>query len=149
LQQLRQAQLIEGRGTMTGHFTTEIGRMRTQETLARAERYRRARRATGRIETHAERPSRHQTLVWRKALQALALSVLFAVVGASAALARPADVGPGAGSGSVSTVPTVETPVQAAPADFSIEIAGLVALAALVVTVTLALMRRRMTAQAG
>jgi ABC-type Fe3+ transport system permease subunit len=134
---------------MTGHFTTEIGRMRTQESLARAERYRLAQRATGRTESDTERPSWHRTLVWRKALQALALSVLFAVVGASAALARPADVGPGAGSGSVSTVPQVEIPVQAAPADFSIEIAGLVALIALIVTVTLGLMRRRMTAQAG
>jgi hypothetical protein len=128
---------------MTGHFTTEIGRMRTQESLARAEQYRRAQRATGRAETHTERPSRHQMLVWRKALQALALSVLFAVVGASAAFARPADAGPGAGSGSVATVPTVESPGQPVPADFSIEIAGLVALIALVATVTLALMRRR------
>ena len=128
---------------MTGHFTTEIGRMRTQESLARAERYRRAQRATGRVETHTERPSRHQTLVWRKALQALALSVLFAVVGASAAFARPADVGPGAGSGSVATVPAVDAPVQPAPVDFSIEIAGMVALIALGATVALALMRRR------
>jgi cobalamin biosynthesis Mg chelatase CobN len=128
---------------MTGHFTTEIGRMRTEESLARAERYRQAQRAASRADSHTERPSRHQTLIWRKALQALALSLLFAVLGASAALARPAGVGPGAGSGPAVTGPAVEAPATATPTDMSIEIVGMVALIALVATVTLALMRRR------
>jgi hypothetical protein len=134
---------------MTGHFTTEIGRMRTQESLARAEQYRLAQRVARRPESGPERPSRRQALMWRKALQALALSFLFAVLGASAALARPAGVGPGAGSGSSVPGPAVEAPVTATPADLSIEIAGLVALVALVATVVLALMRRRETAPAS
>jgi hypothetical protein len=134
---------------MTGHFTTEIGRMRTEESIARAERYRLAQRSARRAETPAERPLRHHALVWRKALQAVALSILFALLGASAALARPADVGPGAGSGSAVTGPAVQAPATTAPADFSIEIAGLVALAALVVTIAVGLMRRRAAALPG
>jgi hypothetical protein len=134
---------------MTGHFTTEIGRMRTQESIARAERYRLAQSRARRADAPAERPFEHHVLVWRKALQAVALSILFAILGASAALARPADVGPGAGSGSTVTGPAVEAPAATPPAELSIEIAGLVALAAMVVTVALGLMRRRAAALTG
>lgn len=134
---------------MTGHFTTEIGRMRTQESIARAERYRLAQSRARRAGTPREPSLRYHALVWRRALQAVALSILFAILGASAALARPADVGPGAGSGSAVTGPVVEAPATTTPADFSIEIAGLVALAALVVTIALGLIRRRAAALPG
>ena len=121
---------------MYGHFNTEIGRMRAQESVARADRYRLAQRSARRAEPLREQGSKHRVLVWRKALQAVAL-------------ARPADAGPSAGQGSPVTAPGVETPLQSAPADFGMEIVGLVAFAALVITVALALVRRRAAAPAS
>ena len=134
---------------MYGHFNTEIGRMRAQESVARADRYRLAQRSARRAEPLREQGSKHRVLVWRKALQAVALSIVVTVFAASAALARPADAGPAAGSGSPVTAPGVETPLQSAPTHFGMEIVGLVAFAALVITVALALVRRRAAAPAS
>jgi hypothetical protein len=128
---------------MQGHFTTEIGRMRTQEAIARAERYRLTQRRARREAQEPLLPGR--TLMWRKALQALALSLLFLVLGAAAAVARPADVGPAAGRGGVVTGGQVQPSVDTV-AGLGLELVGAVAVAALVITVAVALMRRRTTA---
>jgi hypothetical protein len=129
---------------MQGHFTTEIGRMRTQEAIARADRYRLTLRRSRQEEPPHGLPGR--TVLGRKALQALALSILLLVLGATAAVARPADVGPAAGRGGVVTGREVRPTLDAVPADLGLEIVGAVAFAALVITVAVALMHRRLSA---
>lgn len=81
---------------MSHFFTTELGRMRSEEAIARADRYRLAQQA----QQHNERktPSRPSRFVYRRALAAVGLSALVVVGTATAALAYPA--GPGTSSGS-------------------------------------------------
>lgn len=84
---------------MNGHFTTEIGRLRTEEMVNRAARYReldRGRRAAARAHGDADRSdgsSRLFRYLYVKALRVAALSVLFLALGATAAYASP--TGPG------------------------------------------------------
>jgi hypothetical protein len=85
------------------HFSTEIGRMRAEEMRARAERYRTIQKAKQHKKEESEEeeeslsPSR--SLVYRKALGAVGLSLLMIVILASAALAMPADPPSGFGGG--------------------------------------------------
>jgi hypothetical protein len=81
---------------MSHFFTTELGRMRTEEAIARADRYRLAQQAQQHNErTTVSRPAR---FAYRRALAAVGLSALVAIGTATAALAYPA--GPGTSSGS-------------------------------------------------
>jgi hypothetical protein len=81
---------------MSHFYTTELGRMRTDEAIARAERYRRIQQAQHR--NTRDRMSRPTRFVYRRALAAVGLSALVVVGLASAALAYP--VGPGTTTGS-------------------------------------------------
>jgi hypothetical protein len=90
---------------MSHFFTTELGRMRTEEAIARADRYRLAQQAQQHKEhkEHKERTSLSRTsrLAYRRALAAVGLSALVAIGTATAALAYPAGPGANAGSGIV------------------------------------------------
>ena len=81
---------------MNHFFTTELGRMRAEEAVARADRYRLAQQA----QQHKERTtlSRPARFAYRRALAAVGLSALVAIGTATAALAYPA--GPGTSTGS-------------------------------------------------
>jgi hypothetical protein len=81
---------------MSHFFTTELGRIRTDEAIARADRYRLAQQA----QQHKERNtlSRPSRFVYRRALAAVGLSALVVIGTATAALAYPA--GPGTSTGS-------------------------------------------------
>lgn len=59
---------------MHSYFTTEIARMRTEEMIARADRYRLAQKARSHKDRRADGQSRRTRLVYRKALAAVALS---------------------------------------------------------------------------
>jgi hypothetical protein len=76
---------------MNHFFTTELGRMRAEEAVARADRYRLAQQA----QQHNERTtlSRPTRFAYRRALAAVGLSALVAIGTATAALAYPAGSG--------------------------------------------------------
>ena len=83
---------------MSQYFTTELGRMRTEEMIARADRYRLAQQAKQRKQARKseDRQSpRTELFAFRRALTAVGLSVLMIVMVAGVALARP--TGPGDG----------------------------------------------------
>jgi hypothetical protein len=85
-----------------GHFfTTELGRMRTEEAIARADRYRLVQQAQ--IKKERDALSRRSTFAYRRALAAVGLSALMAAVTATAAIAYPAGPGPNIASGTVDT----------------------------------------------
>ena len=87
---------------MHGHFTSEIGRMRNEESIARAERYRMTQlsRQSRRSRPKVDAPRRTVAVLYRRALAAVALSVLMVLGLATAAFAYPAGPGNSAGSGS-------------------------------------------------
>lgn len=75
---------------MSHQFTTEIGRLRIQESLARADRYRRA-------GTRRDKPTSGGTVsAYRKAFATAAGTLIFLLLTAGAASAAP--MGPGSGS---------------------------------------------------
>lgn len=83
---------------MSQYFTTELGRMRTEEMIARADRYRLAQQAKQRKQARKSedrQSSRTELFAFRRALTAVGLSVLMVVMVAGVALARP--TGPGDG----------------------------------------------------
>ena len=84
---------------MHGHFTSEIGRMRNEESIARAERYRMA-QLSRRSRPKVDAPRRTATVLYRRALAAVALSILMVLGLTTAAFAYPAGPGNSAGSGS-------------------------------------------------
>lgn len=91
---------------MNGHFTTEIGRLRTEEMVGRAARYQelaRAHRDADRHRRDAERSKEESSRLFRylygKALRIAALTVVFLAIGATAAFASPS--GPGSDPGPI------------------------------------------------
>jgi len=59
---------------MSHYFTTELGRMRTDEMIARADRYRLAQRVKS-VETGKAQLSRTRSRVYRRVLAAVGLSL--------------------------------------------------------------------------
>jgi hypothetical protein len=86
---------------MSHNFTTEIGRMRTEEAIARADRYRLARQAQRAKSQGHKRLSWSRTFVYRRVIAAVGLSALMLFGLVAVAQARPAGVGP---SGEVSDI---------------------------------------------
>ena len=80
---------------MSHYFTTELGRMRTEEAIARADRYRLAQQSRrSKSGTESKRLSWSRSFAYRRALTAFGLSALMIVGFAAVALASP--MGPGA-----------------------------------------------------
>jgi hypothetical protein len=86
---------------MSHNFMTEIGRMRTEEAIARADRYRLARQAQRAKSEGHKRLSWSRTFVYRRVIAAVGLSALMLFGLVAVAQARPAGVGP---SGEVSDI---------------------------------------------
>ncbi len=93
-------------------FTTEIGRMRTQEAIARAEHYRLTKMAArkspepeGRVVTERRR----SFLSWRRLAAVVTAGMFLSLAFATAALAVPTGGG-GGGAGYVPAPETVATP---------------------------------------
>jgi hypothetical protein len=89
---------------MSHYFTAELGRLRTEEAIARADRYRLAQQAKsqrGRI-----RRERSRTFLYRRVLAAVGVSALMLVGVVAVAQARP--IGPGPAGGGVPTDITVD-----------------------------------------
>ncbi|MFN2388373.1 MAG: hypothetical protein ABR575_02015 [Actinomycetota bacterium] len=82
----------DGGTEMSYHFTTEIGRMRTEEMVSRAHRYRLAQRHRPEHDTGEPVVVRRRSAV-ATVFQALLLALALLVAGAGAALAVPAGVG--------------------------------------------------------
>lgn len=85
-------------------FTTEIGRMRTQEAIARAEHYRLAKMAQ-RSPSEAEQPlvaqRRRHFFSWKRLIGVASAALMLSVMFASAAVAVPTGGGGGGGAGYV------------------------------------------------
>lgn len=87
---------------MSHYFTTELGRMRTEEAIARADRYRLAQQSRrSKSGTESKRLSWSRSFAYRRALTAFGLSALMIVGFAAVALASP--MGPGASGDGVAT----------------------------------------------
>ncbi|MDQ3646191.1 MAG: hypothetical protein M3345_04565 [Actinomycetota bacterium] len=99
---------------MAHNFSNEIGRMRIEEMVARGERYRLAQKKTVREEPVAT-SQKVARFSYRKALAAVALSLVALVLMGATAFASPAGVGTSGAVGTKagSTEPTV-TAVEAA-----------------------------------
>ena len=85
---------------MNGHFATQIGRERTDDLLARADRHRLMQQVRREEDTDPWRPTSLGKLLYRRAFAAVALSMLVLLATASLALAGPAGPqrDPGAGA---------------------------------------------------
>jgi hypothetical protein len=70
---LRRTQREAREKEMSHYFTTELGRMRTDEMIARADRYRLAQQARS-VATDKGQSSRSPTRVYRRVLAAVGLS---------------------------------------------------------------------------
>lgn len=91
---------------MSHNFTSELGRMRTEEAIARADRYRLAHKVR-RDDSRPARLSWSKKFAFRRGLAAVGLSSLIVVGLGAAALASP--MGPGAnGDGVVNVTATKE-----------------------------------------
>jgi hypothetical protein len=101
---------------MNGHFTTEIGRMRCEEMVARGEHYQKV--ALMQRARDLDRPvvRRHQ-VARRRLLLATALSSIFMVLLSTAAMAFPANPGGGAGRAVEQSVSTAGQSAQADPSN--------------------------------
>jgi hypothetical protein len=107
---------------MSHYFTAELGRLRTEEAIARADRYRLAQRTKSRRER--TRRERSRTFLYRRVLAAVGVSMLMLVGVVAVAQGRP--IGPGPAGGGVPTDITVdrnhpqvkgENPGQPVPSD--------------------------------
>jgi hypothetical protein len=91
---------------MNHYFTTELGRIRTEEAIARADRFRLAQQVRqGKSDRKSSGISWSRALVYRRALAAVGLSALMVLGFAAVAAASP--MGPGAGGDGVPTDITV------------------------------------------
>jgi hypothetical protein len=91
-----------GRCRMSHNFTTELGRMRTEEAIARADRYRLAQQAQrSKSQTGHSRLSWSRTFAYRRALAAVGLSALMLFGLVAVAQARP--LGPGVDGDGIAT----------------------------------------------
>jgi hypothetical protein len=91
-----------GRCRMSHNFTTELGRMRTEEAIARADRFRLAQQAQrAKSQTGHSRLSWSRTFAYRRALAAVGLSALMLFGLVAVAQARP--LGPGVDGDGIAT----------------------------------------------
>jgi hypothetical protein len=91
---------------MSHQFSTELGRLRTQDAIARADRYRLVHKVRG----EESRPARSRGLALGRALAAVGLSCLMGICLAAVALASP--MGPGGHGDGVTTSEKADNPGQ-------------------------------------
>jgi hypothetical protein len=91
---------------MSHQFTTEIGRLRTQDAIGRAERY----RLTHKVRGQESRSTRSRGFAFGRALAAMTLSCLMGICLAAVALASP--MGPGAHGDGVTAAVKADNPGQ-------------------------------------
>jgi hypothetical protein len=99
---------------MSHHFTTELGRMRTDEMIARADRYRLAQQARSHKQSEPKqvRSRRLSIPVYRRVLAAFGLSIVMIVATSALAFARPAGPGPATESGATTRDLRRQGPVE-------------------------------------
>jgi hypothetical protein len=112
---LRTAQPGGKEAEVSHHFTTELGRMRTEEMIARADRYRLATQARKNKKAEPQQTPRTSRLgipVYRRVLAAFGLSVVMIVATAALAFARPVGPGPTSESGATTRQLRRQGPVE-------------------------------------